>query len=177
MHTHVTFLHADAFHEAIGGGDGPRYDAMSCMFCLHYAARDEASIHRAFQNASASLTPGGVFFGVCADGEMITHVGTMSNDIVAITLHAETTGRWGRAYTFRLLDSIVSDHNIEFVTRPDDLVQVASTYGLVPLSMGDCADWKTKDGHVFPNVVGTAGQTVNERMVSSMYFVFAFVKR
>lgn len=177
MKTRVAFAQADAFRDAIiADGDEP-FDAMSCMFCLHYASRDEASIHRAFQNADAALKPGGVFFGVCADGDVIQRTGSVSNDTVRIAIEPGSSGRWGHAYAFSLRDSIVSDHNVEFLTRPSDLIQVAAEYGLVPVSIDDCAHWKTADANAFPNLVGTHAQTPNERAVSAMYFVFAFVKK
>ena len=176
MQTHVTFLETDAFADISHVNDGHLFDAMSCMFCLHYAARDEASIHRAFQNASSLLKPGGVFFGVCADGDVIVHSGDIDNDIVRVTIQPKPAGQWGRAYQFELCDSIVSENNVEFVTQPNDLIQVASQFGLSPVTFNDCAQWRTKIAHAFPNLVGTDEQTPDERLVSSMYFVYAFVK-
>ena len=176
MRTQVSFVQADAFKDVITAHDVRLYDAMSCMFCLHYASRDEASIHRAFQNASTFLKPGGVFFGVCADGDVIETRGDLSNDIIRITMHPNHHEKWGCAYEFSLCDSIVSEQNVEFVTRSSDLVQIAAQYDLSPVTLDDCVDWQTKDGRPFPNLTGTSAQTVDERAVSSMYFVFAFVK-
>jgi SAM-dependent methyltransferase len=176
MNTRVTFLEADAFRDDIASRDGQVYDAMSCMFGLHYASRDESSINRAFQNASSSLKPGGVFFGVCADGDMVIKGGNISNEIIRIIIRPDPSEKWGRAYEFSLLDSMVSEKNVEYITRSSDLIQVAALHDLVPISLSDCADWKMKDGHTFPNLIGTNEQSINERKVSSMYFVFAFVR-
>jgi hypothetical protein len=40
----------------------------------------------------------------------------------------------------------------------------------------DCAQWKTREGHAFANLIGTDEQTDEEKQVSAMYFVYAFVK-
>ena len=177
MRTQVVFVHADAFTEAFAPRDGRPYDAMSCMFCLHYASRDESSIHRAFQNASAALRPGGVFFGVCADGDAITAGGDVANDLTRIKLHQlDHPHPWGCSYEFSLCDSIVSEQNVEFVTRASDLVQVAAQHGMLPVPLEDCVDWRTSDGRPFPNLIGTSAQSADERAVSAMYFAFAFRK-
>jgi mRNA (guanine-N7-)-methyltransferase len=176
MRTHVTFLQTDAFSEAASIDDGSTYDAMSCMFCLHYAACDEASIHRAFKNASTLLKTGGVFFGVCADGDVIEKGGNVANDIVHITLDNSNDSQWGCAYEFTLCDSIVSENNREYITRQSDLIQVAAQYNIAPMPLKDCAQWKTREGHAFANLIGTDEQTDEEKQVSAMYFVYAFVK-
>jgi len=179
MRTRVHFWQADAFIDDLTSGapGAPPYDAVSCMFCLHYAARDESSIHRLCQNVGQSLRVGGVFFGICADGDRILQTGTFANDLVDVRIPPHGDGPWGRPYEFVLSDSIIAERNVEFVTQQSELVRVAAQYGLEPTSLADCAEWTTAEGRCFPNCVGAKAQSEAARHLSSLYFVFAFIKR
>ena len=49
---------------------GP-YDAVTCMFALHYFFHSEATARNAVAMAADNLKPGGYFFGVLPDGKNV----------------------------------------------------------------------------------------------------------
>ena len=49
---------------------GP-YDAVTCMFALHYFFHSEAAADAAVKMAALNLKPGGYFFGVLPDGKNV----------------------------------------------------------------------------------------------------------
>lgn len=50
---------------------GP-YDAVTCMFALHYFFSSQRSAENAIEMAAKNLKPGGYFFGVLPDGKNVS---------------------------------------------------------------------------------------------------------
>jgi len=47
------------------------FDAVTCMFALHYFFASETALGHLLSTVAANLKPGGVFFGVCPDGTRV----------------------------------------------------------------------------------------------------------
>ena len=47
------------------------FDAVTCMFALHYFFASEAALRHLLTTVAANLRPGGYFFGVCPDGARV----------------------------------------------------------------------------------------------------------
>lgn len=57
--------------EDLGLGNEEPYDAVTCMFAIHYFFATEQTLHCFLRNASAALADRGFFFGTCPDGKAV----------------------------------------------------------------------------------------------------------
>ena len=63
-----TYMHADA---SVPLTLTEKYDAVSCMFALHYFYKTEAMLQTLLQNVSQHLIKGGMFFGIMTDAKAL----------------------------------------------------------------------------------------------------------
>lgn len=88
------------------------YDAVTCMFALHYFFRSEKSARNALEMAAKNLRPGGHFFGVLPDGKNVLNA--IGEDMQPREWRAvRLAPRWqgvprpfGSAYTCALTDTV-----------------------------------------------------------------------
>jgi SAM-dependent methyltransferase len=92
---------------------GP-YDAVTCMFALHYFFHSEPSARNAIEMAARNLKPGGHFFGVLPDGKNVQEACKNGNKMQPrIERAMRLVPRWsgipqsfGSAYTCALTDTV-----------------------------------------------------------------------
>jgi len=183
----------------------PGVDAVSAMMSLHYAFESEMAASRVLKAVCQLLRPGGVFFGVapCADAVLSrirgrdagggdrgkrgggpvdanTYAFGPPQHPFALRLHliggvdATASADYGQVLLFSLQDSVLADAEsdgcTEFLLHRSTLTRLASQHGLRPLKVGSMLDAVPSGGPP-----GSAlGES--ERIVASLYFVFAFEK-
>lgn len=124
-------------------GPGGAFGAISCMFAIHYFFETEASLRSVLRTASASLVPGGFFFGVMPDGGRVGSLLSVSqsfqNGFIRLKREWEgTPPEFGAAYLYALHDTVTdgvddSDGSREFLVLEETFVRVAAEFGLTPV--------------------------------------------
>jgi hypothetical protein len=114
--------------------DGGSYDAVTCMFALHYFFQGEESARNAIEMAAVKLKEGGYFFGVLPDGKNVQD--TIGPAMKPLSLKAmKLAPRWkgqatpfGSPYTCALTDTVTEVLIIQF--------QYSIWYSFVCLQLG-----------------------------------------
>ncbi|KAK9813088.1 hypothetical protein WJX72_008788 [[Myrmecia] bisecta] len=125
------------------------YDAVSCMFALHYFFETEASLHMFMRNVSRNLKDGGYFFGCVPDGRTVVSVlmdekrvhGRDVYDHKMLRLEALWQGQaqsFGTKYLCAIGDTVTAGHekskgSVEFLVFKSTLIGVAAQHGLKPV--------------------------------------------
>ena len=91
--------------------DEEPYDAVTCMFALHYFFGSESAAKATLEFASANLRDGGHFFGALPDGKRVLE--TLGPDLLfkmkGLKLKAEWAGSpkpFGSAYSCAIADTV-----------------------------------------------------------------------
>ena len=119
------------------------YDAVSCMFALHYFWGSEDTAKTLLQFVHANLRPGGVFLGIVPDARRLNAVllepKPPETDTVLPRLHldAHWYGRpspFGSAYTLAIEDTVTAgacpgDGSLEFLVYASVLAKLAEATG------------------------------------------------
>lgn len=155
------------------------YDAVTCMFALHYFCGSEQSLALLLKTVAANLKVGGHFFGIVPDGKRINeHLllrGLEASSFFKVT--AQWTGApraFGSSYSFEIADTVTQGAPSEYLVYENVLCALAETVGLhpvidVPID-GVCGMSTGLFKHLTPPYFGDA------RDVSRLYAAFVFKK-
>lgn len=70
-HFSADFIATQSIGDEAWVDDKGPYDAVTCMFALHYFFHSEKAAKNAIKMAAINLKPGGHFFGVLPDGRNV----------------------------------------------------------------------------------------------------------
>lgn len=136
-----------AMHRFAVGG----FDVATCMFAIHYFFSDDRSLKNFCRNVATVLRPGGVFLGVCLDGQRVDEAlrgvpvgGSVSGRGWEITRHYDVLSADDPVANIGLeikvfVESIgqaLPEHLVDFRL----LVQEMAEAGLRPLSDQQCTE-------------------------------------
>ena len=116
-------------------------DAVTCMFALNYFWETREDASRLFAQARRLLRPGGVFFGVCADGARVMEFLNPRKPLPLETDVYELVPAWsgppaafGSAYTLRIRDTVLDNSTPapEYLVYWSVLREVARAHGFEP---------------------------------------------
>ena len=119
--------------------DTPAFDAIGCMFCIHYFFRDESTAAESIQKIASLLRPNGVFIGCVPDAEALTKFhsdGKVSKYLTLTAMWHESSSRpYGGSYIFDLHDTVTaktssSRGSVEYLVHFDVLASLAQKNGL-----------------------------------------------
>lgn len=124
-----------------------QYDAVTCMFALHYFFVSEKALKRFLQNVAINLKPGGYFFGTVPDGRSINQCVVKSSKFSTPMLKVEA--RWqgqpqpfGSPYVCAIGDTVTggeegTEGSLEYLVYQSTLCAVAREFGLEPVTEYD----------------------------------------
>jgi len=152
--------------------DNEAYDAVACMFAIHYFFGAEDHARSLFATVSASLEIGGVFFGVFPDGRRVLEAASSPSSSFRIEV-ADGEEEFGREVSFEIPDTVIEGGSREFLVLPETLVRLAVEHGLEPIAeydTGTLLDPRDRRECV-RHLAGS------RHPVSALYATFAFIKR
>ena len=120
------------------GSGGAEYDAVSCMFALHYFFESEATARTLFATVARALKVGGVFFGIVARGRSVLErlrEGRLRDECVALRCawHG-TPACFGSGYTCALQGTVTQNSEVvEYLVFANVLTTLARLHGLAPV--------------------------------------------
>lgn len=172
--------------------DGTLYDAVTCMFALHYFFVSEKALRQFLHNVSINLKVGGYFFGTVPDGKSINQC-VMKSPVYKspmLTIEARWKGMpatFGSPYICAIGDTVTggeegTEGSLEYLVYQNVLVGVAKEYGLEPVTqyddpaLEDCL--KPEDAtrvlkHFFPSF---RSSDPSLSIASSLFCTFVFKK-
>lgn len=122
-----------------------QYDAITCMFAIHYFFASEKAIKTFLRNVSINLKEGGYFFGCMPDGKAI--MSTLQPSFpqykgLLLQILAEWKGDpkpFGSAYSMAIGDTVTQGHGVslgsyEYLVYEKVFVAVAAEFGLQPIT-------------------------------------------
>ena len=119
------------------------FDAVTCMFALHYFFVSEKALKRFLQNVMINLKPGGYFFGTVPDGKSINQCVMKSSKFKSpmLTVEARWKGQptpFGASYTCAIGDTVTggeegTEGSLEYLVYNSVLMGVAKEVGLEPV--------------------------------------------
>jgi mRNA (guanine-N7-)-methyltransferase len=125
------------------------YDAVTCMFGLHYFFESESVLDTFLETVCRSIVPGGVFFGIAPNENRMMYA--RSSDYLSVTPLDFSPPVYGRRYVFSLKDtvteSVESAGSIEFLVHFDTLVSKLADRGLVLVSRTPLVPPETYPGY------------------------------
>uniref|UniRef100_A0A1D2AEU8 mRNA (guanine-N(7))-methyltransferase n=1 Tax=Auxenochlorella protothecoides TaxID=3075 RepID=A0A1D2AEU8_AUXPR len=127
--------------------ESERYDAVTCMFAVHYFFVAEKALKQFLHNVSINLKPGGYFFGTVPDGRRVNECirGSLTYQSPMLTVEARwkgSPGCFGSAYICAIGDTVTgsekgTEGSLEYLVYSNVFVGVAAQYGLVPVLQYD----------------------------------------
>ena len=123
--------------------EGRQYDAVTCMFALHYFFVTEQALKQFLHNVSINLKPGGYFFGTVPDGKAVNECVKKNAKFASPMLMIEA--RWqgqpetfGSPYICAIGDTVTSgeqgtEGSLEYLVYQNVLIGVAKLYDLEPV--------------------------------------------
>lgn len=170
------------------------YQVVTCMFALNYFFKSKDMLENLIEQISNALTPGGVFIGICVNGDSVESYVSSSeqqNTILQITPYwnLNETPKFGGAYKFSLKDTVMKNPPNEYLVFDDVLQRTCFKYGLLPVKepfqMHSSIWGRSPNGSVLSTAHGClrnlrinkfCALTDDERVVCKMNCVFAFSK-
>lgn len=121
------------------------FDAITCMFALHYFFASKESARKVIELVNANLKEGGYFFGVLPDGKQVMEC--LGKEMKAVAWKGlKIAPKWkgvpapfGSAYTIALTDTVTQGHDAEdegsyeFLVYQKVLVGIAQEFDLHPV--------------------------------------------
>lgn len=173
--------------------DGKLYDAVTCMFALHYFFVSEKALKQFLHNVAINLKPGGYFFGTVPDGKSINQCVMKTRKFTSPMLMIEA--RWkgmpstfGSPYICAIGDTVTggeqgTEGSLEYLVYQNVLVAVAKEFGLEPVveyndpTLEACL--RPEDaGRVMKHFAPSfPGSDPSLERASSLFTTFAFRKR
>lgn len=125
------------------------YDAVTCMFGLHYFFESESVLDTFLDTVCRSLKPGGVFFGIAPNETRVMYA--RSTDYLSIVPLDFSGDVYARRYVFNLCDtvteSIESAGSIEFLVHFETLISKLADRGMVLVSRTPVVPPETYPGY------------------------------
>lgn len=125
------------------------FDIVSCQFAFHYFAGDEQTLNNVLINITTNLKLGGYFIGTTFDGEKVFNALKPLKENESLVGKKNDTEIWHikKEYTSDHFDNVgqkIGAFNInigheisEYLVNFRHLIEVANTYGLVPIKPGN----------------------------------------
>ncbi|CAG9463695.1 unnamed protein product [Pedinophyceae sp. YPF-701] len=123
------------------------FDAVTCMFAIHYFFYSEQTLKMFFRNASKALKNRGFFVATCPDGKRVMAELGLQAEVRKPLLHLQR--KWedpkkpqpfGSAYTMHVQDTVVEAHegfsegSLEYLVFRNVLAGVAAQFDLFPMN-------------------------------------------
>ncbi|OIR58479.1 MAG: mRNA cap methyltransferase [Amphiamblys sp. WSBS2006] len=178
------FITGDCFDGTLDKKILEQVDSVSCQFSLHYAFSSEERISGVLRNIHDILVPGGLFFGVCADGDRVleaTEYGKVQKisglcTLVLPRLVSPHESGVGVEYKFYMKDLV--EGCPEYIVRRRVFEDSVKSAGFRVLEC--CGLWefsqKAKSGDLWRKVHSQCVLSLGERAISGLYFVFCVQK-
>eukprot|EP00192_Tetraselmis_astigmatica_P011523 CAMPEP_0117693476 /NCGR_PEP_ID=MMETSP0804-20121206/26897_1 /TAXON_ID=1074897 /ORGANISM="Tetraselmis astigmatica, Strain CCMP880" /LENGTH=374 /DNA_ID=CAMNT_0005507025 /DNA_START=305 /DNA_END=1427 /DNA_ORIENTATION=- len=123
------------------------FDAVTCMFAIHYFFVSEAALKNMLGNVARNLKNGGYFFGTCPDGKGILTLLNQTKQWISgvCTIYARWQGKYecfGSAYSMAIADTVTEGHEVagvkgkgsfEYLVFRNVLEGVAAQFNLYPV--------------------------------------------
>uniref|UniRef100_A0A6B2LA97 mRNA (guanine-N(7))-methyltransferase n=1 Tax=Arcella intermedia TaxID=1963864 RepID=A0A6B2LA97_9EUKA len=125
--------------EVLFAEDVGRYEAISCMFALHYFFESESILDCFLRTVGRCLKRGGHFLGCCPDGARIAALlgdqEHYEDSVVRLTkLWRGERSACGSAYGVSVLDTVIEGRSEEYLVDFEYLAGKAAQHGLFPVS-------------------------------------------
>ena len=178
---------------ALDGDRREQFDAVTCMFALHYFFVSEKALKRFLRNVAINLKPGGYFFGTVPDGKSINQCVMKSPKFSTpmLTVEARWKGQpqpFGSPYICAIGDTVTggeegTEGSLEYLVYQNVLVGCAKEVGLeAVVEYGDSSleqQLQKRDAgrvlkHFAPNFPGSDPSLT---IASSLFCTFVFRKR
>jgi mRNA (guanine-N7-)-methyltransferase len=159
------------------------FDAVSCMFALHYFFETEEILRHVLSNVSSHLKSNGYFFGCVPHGlnvlKLLHNREEYKSSCLQMKRKIEEPKCFGSMYQFSLQDTVTEETSHEYLVFENVLTEVASDYGLIPI---------VKYPDTFKNIVhlehpGILKQFIpnftepDQQQASGVFCIFAFQKK
>jgi len=118
-----------------------QFDAVSCMFALHYFCGTERSTRDFFEGVASNLKVGGYFFGTVPNGkDIVEHVSNTSGTYESKMLRLERKwegkpAAFGSVYSCTIDGTVTEEGSDEYLVYSSVITTVAALYGLVPVTV------------------------------------------
>lgn len=178
-------VHADLGRHA--AADPTPYDAVTCMFAMHYFYESENVLDTFLRHVSANLKDGGYFLGCVPDGKRIAGLlrnrATFTSPYLTVTRHWSGPMRtFGCGYTFALQDTVtqgndVSSGSYEFLVFFKAFTLIAARHGMHPIVDYDLGGMVACSNDAFKHFQPPPGLDPDLARVSELFAAFAFQKR
>ncbi len=162
------------------------FDAVSCMFALHYFFESEDMLHMTIGNISNNLQKGGVFFGCLPHGlkvlELLNHRSEHKSDVLLIKRDTEQSPAcFGSSYTLSIADTVVESASEEFLVFENVLTTVCAMHGLQPITGAFQSEQLNRllsrgEGRVFKHFLPRFQSEKDQEEISKIFCAFAFIK-
>lgn len=168
------------------------YDAVTCMFAIHYFFVSEQALKQFLHNVSINLKEGGYFIGTVPDGKIVNACTSKSNPFKSPMLTIEAHWKkgpqcFGSPYICAIGDTVTGGEkgtqgSYEYLVYSNALVGVAAQYGLKPVldyadpqlaGLFDPADAGKPLKHFKPRFPGSDPSL---ELASSLFAAFVFQK-
>lgn len=129
------------------------FDRITCMFAVQYFCASESMLDHFLRNVSASLKPGGFFFGTVPDGMMVQKAYREGNTPM-LRIQPLWTGPckpFGTAYICEIADTVTHGGSLEYLVDEDAFLRVAQKHDLVPVTTYPNKDLHTHLHSYFPH--------------------------
>lgn len=151
----------------------------SCMFALHYMTFTDRAFETTLRNVANALVPGGLFFGIVSNGEVIAHRLDASPNDGWHTPHVHLAWTTRPRYRFSISDTVVDDaSNEESLTMPETFARLARRVGLEPYPLPDRFDlWEASPDRPWWRPLAPPGTLPTDLYeASASYAAFAMQK-
>lgn len=193
LNTHCEFESSSMLGIEMYKDEHRMYDAVTCMFALHYFFVSEKALHQFLQNVACNLKPGGYFFGTVPDGKSINACVMKSKLFTSPMLKVEA--RWqgmpstfGSPYICAIGDTVTggeqgTEGSLEYLVYQNVLVHVAQQVGLDPVidyqdpDLESCLQPQDKDRVLKHFAPSFPGSDPSLETASRLFTTFVFRKR
>jgi mRNA (guanine-N7-)-methyltransferase len=160
------------------------YDAVSCMFALHYFFESEALLRQIIQVVASSLKTNGVFFGCVPHGiqvlKSLNERVSMKSSAMEIKRDLTEPECFGSAYEISIFGTVIEGESREFLVFQNVLVAICEEYNLIGVSHFSenfTSSIHLEDSGVFKHFKPGADFDAEQAEASGIFCVFAFRKK
>ncbi len=141
--TQVTYIHGSALDKtlvkkSLKNTYGTEYaDIITCNFAMNYFFKNEETIDNFFECVSSCMTPGSLFVGTAADGDIIEELLNVCGK-VDTNLYFLGKSEYSNGYEISIRTPYFNELSkafTEFLIHKDELVVIAKKYGLIPIKI------------------------------------------
>ncbi len=181
------YVHADA---STPFSEGQAFDAVSCMFALHYFYKTEDMLQTFLTNVATHLSPGGLFFGIMTDARavragavraLLQDKSAFGNTLFQVAFDAQLRTcltapaefGYGVPYVFSLQSGVVECE--EYCAPMSILERMATRVGLELVAHENLASFKLCPELI--QAMRVIPLNAEERELAAMYTTFIFKKK